>query len=360
MEYKVLSKYLIKRGYPKKHLEVEIDFDFLQKGLILDAEKGNILKIACDGKIIRATHGTKVLSEDEIEKYYKNSHWELSDLFVKDPLEVWNGPHSDKIRSLLDYFDIIVSLLFARCVDSVDEEKNGIQEKYSVYDDIYEGLLSMFEIEHFQSNKGGYYLEMKSTPQKYYYKCPNKVLDWLKTLRKQGKLLFLITGSYIDFASCTASYTLGSDWKDYFDIIITYAKKPGFFTIEREFIGLDGIKQTGPIDPKNLELGGIYANGNWKDLYAFLLKHSSSPDPKCLYIGDSVIQDVYAPDTYSHCETVAVCEELSTIHPDEKIITSAFWGSYFKEKEVDTIWSRIIEEKAKLSVPDLEYAAGLP
>lgn len=364
LEYKLLSQFLIKKGYSEKHLDVDIDYDFMQKGLILDGEKGNILKIADDGRILRATHGTKPLSKKEIENVYTNSHWELTDLFINDPLAVWNGPNSEKMRCLLDYFDIVVSLVFARCVDSVDEERNGIQEMYSIYEDLYEGLLDMFSVDHFQTNQGGYYSEMKNNPEKYYHKRSEKFINWLKSLKKEGKLLFLITGSNIDFASCTASNTLGTDWKSYFDIVITFAKKPGFFTMNREFIGLEGINQTGHVKPEDVKLGEIYVFGNWQDLHKCLVKNSSNPNPKFLYVGDNAIQDNYAPNTYSHCDTVAICEELYIdnkfgTHPDEKLLISQFWGSYFKDQNVSTIWNKIIKENSKLCLPDLECAAKM-
>ena len=53
--------------------------------------------------------------------------------------------------------------------------------------------------------------------------------DWLKMLRENGKFLYVITGSHVDFASHVASYALGEDWMDLFDIVIFFARKPSFF-----------------------------------------------------------------------------------------------------------------------------------
>ena len=53
--------------------------------------------------------------------------------------------------------------------------------------------------------------------------------DWLKMLRENGKFLYVITGSHVDFASHVASYALGADWMDLFDIVIFFARKPSFF-----------------------------------------------------------------------------------------------------------------------------------
>ena len=48
-------------------------------------------------------------------------------------------------------------------------------------------------------------------------------------LRENGKFLYVITGSHVDFASHVASYALGEDWMDLFDIVIFFARKPSFF-----------------------------------------------------------------------------------------------------------------------------------
>jgi len=59
---------------------------------------------------------------------------------------------------------------------------------------------------------------------------------FLKMLRNNGKFLYVITGSHIDFASHVASYAIGNDWKDLFDIVIFFARKPSFFIEKRPFL----------------------------------------------------------------------------------------------------------------------------
>ncbi|KAL3289720.1 hypothetical protein HHI36_023120 [Cryptolaemus montrouzieri] len=368
MEYEILAKHMVQKGYSKKHLFKGIEKDFLLKGLIVDNDNGNVLKIAADGRILVATHGTKLLSDEEIQQYYPNFHWEPTDLFAKDPLHTWNGPYSEKMRTLLDYFDIVASLIYARAVDSIDEERGKPGTNYKIWPDLLEALQQMFNRDHFQQGKGVFFSKMKSSPEKYYHKCSEDLTNWLKSLKDNNKLLFLITGAYVDFASLTASTALGPNWKDYFDIIITYAKKPGFFTQERPFIGLNGYKETSPVYFEDLKVGGIYTHGNWKDLRKFLSKHSESQNPKFVYIGDNLIQDIYTPSVHSHCDTVAVCEELQaeglnghdSLHPDKPFLKSSIWGSYFQYKSYGTNWYQILKDHSKICVPSLEYIAKFP
>nr|XP_023025066.1 5'-nucleotidase domain-containing protein 1 [Leptinotarsa decemlineata] len=371
MEYSIVSNYLVKKkGYSDKFLLQPLDHNFIMKGLIVDDENGNLIRISPDGKILQATHGTKWLSDEEILRYYPNRHWKATDLFVEDPLQTWNGPYSERMRTLLDYFDIVISLAFARAVDSLDAN-GGNKKVYEIWPDLLDSLIYMFNRDHFKKNIGEYFPEVKKNPENYYYKCSENLINWLQTLKNNGKRLFLITGAHVDFASLTASNTLGANWRDYFDIVVCYSKKPGFFTMKRDFIGLDGLHETGPVALEDLQVGGIYTHGNWNDLKMFMKKVSYLEDPKILYIGDNLVQDIYTPNVHSKVDTVAVCEELEAErthgfaekwHPDEQFLCSSIWGSYFhcKDKNMITNWYHIMKTHSRMCVPSLEYLASFP
>lgn len=375
LEYASLSNYLIEYcGYPPKYLSrpIEDNVDFMLKGLILDVEKGNILRIDTSGHIIHGSHGTRELTQAELKKYYgEECRWHVTDVFSKNPLETWNGPFSERMRTLLDYFDMPAGLVFARAVDTKDEE-NGNKEltSYQIWPDILKALTHMFQKEHFQQEKGGYFPDLKNKPEDYIYKCSEKLINWLKSLRAEKKLLFLITGSNVDFASHTAQNCMGDNWKDYFDIVIFFARKPGFFLQNRPFIGLNGMEETGEVGVEDLQIGGQYVNGNWEGLYEFLKKHSKKDDPKILYVGDNIVQDVFAPSVHTQCDTIVVCEELEAegvfghepVHEEGNFLVSNKWGSYFHHTESDksTIWKHFIMNHSKLCIPSLEYVATFP
>lgn len=130
LEYDALSKFLVEtKGYESKVLQCPIDFNFLQKGLTLDFEKGNTLRVSGDGSIWKGAHGTKFLSDEEIEAQYGvERRWQPATTFFEAPLATWNGPVALKLRSLLDYFDMPAALAFARLVDDYDA-KNGTPKK---------------------------------------------------------------------------------------------------------------------------------------------------------------------------------------------------------------------------------------
>ena len=73
LEYDLLSEFLVtKKGYDPAIRSRPFDADraFVCKGLTLDCEKGNLLRLGYDGFILNASHGTKPMTDAEIEKVY--------------------------------------------------------------------------------------------------------------------------------------------------------------------------------------------------------------------------------------------------------------------------------------------------
>ncbi|KAM0725309.1 5'-nucleotidase domain-containing protein 1 [Formica fusca] len=374
-EYETLARFLVdERRYSAKHLLKPLtddDLDFMQKGLLLDAERGNILRVSPDGVIRRACHGSHLLSTDQIKEIYPGQKWEVTDTFCNDMLATWNGSLSEKMRSLLDYFDTPTSVAFARAVDTLDEEYGSSLNKYNVWPDILDGLIYMFSKDNFHSSKGitG---DIKKNPEKYLHKCSPDTISWLREVKKKSAT-FLLTGSYVDFASFTASYALGKDWQSLFDIVVCYARKPGFFINNRPFFTVINNHETCCcVTSKDLKRGEIYSQGNWKELSEFLVGVTGKSDQRCLYIGDNVIQDIYVPNVFAHCDTLAVMEEQMSegmlyhglTHPDENILNSKFWGSYFCLKDstvnVDSLFGHIIKKHAKLCIPKIDLVTQRP
>lgn len=366
-EYNVLAQFLTERGYSKEHLLKPIENgadDFLQKGLILDFKKGNLLRVCPDGSIQIASHGTRFLKREEIIAIYgEEKRWKVTDEYAKDMLVAWNGSLSEYIRTCLDYFDMPAALCFARIVDSIDIEKGGMQSEYNVWPDVLAGLMSMYERTLFANKSSKYFEALKANPSKFIYKCSPKVLEWLKIL-KEKKRSFLITGSHIDFASLTAGYAMGENWRDYFDLIICYSKKPGFFTMDREFMQLEGIVETCSIKAEDMKVGNVYTQGNFPELRKFISKITEKENPKILYVGDNLIQDVFTPNKHTNIDTIAIIEEMMAegvdYNQEYEILRSSAWGSYFHTNGDDTLWEKIIRKHSKICVPCVDEIAKNP
>lgn len=374
LEYNVLAHFLITaKGYSSKFLErpMQENIDFLQKGLIIDFARGNILKIAYDGYISKACHGTRQLSDDEIVAIYgKGRSWQVTSDFCADLLEAWHGPLAEDMRTLLDYFDMPASLVFARIVDTLDDANgNKPLSKYNIWPDILAGLGEIFTWEHFENDRSKYFASVKVDPGKYIHRSSDTLKNWLIDLKKH-KAVFLLTGSHIDFATFTATHAFGKDWRELFDVVICFAKKPGFFTKDRPFLkSHDVTETTEEIDASQLKLGEIYTQGNWNGLMQCLAKKTNRINPKVLYVGDNLIQDVYSPNEYSNADTVSIAEEMMAEgmngfpaeHKDRKLLTSPLWGTYFlASNDEPTIWLEIIRKHAKLCIPSMDYVAAHP
>ncbi|XP_055607130.1 5'-nucleotidase domain-containing protein 1-like [Uranotaenia lowii] len=374
LEYDIMSRFLVEqRGYSGKYLLQPPDLDFLQKGLVIDFQRGNILKLSADGTIHQATHGTKKMAEAEIIAYYGDEKkWEVTNEYCQNMLVAWNGPLSEKIRTVLDYFDICSTMIFGRIIDTLDEEAHERIGHYNVWPDILDSLVFMYSREHFGQNIGGYFEALKQNPDKYLQKTSPKLISWLRELKK-SKTTFLVTGSHIDFANFSASYALGPDWPELFDVIVGFAKKPGFFTGAKPFVMLDGSTEMEPVTPAQLERHHVYSQGNWRDLTILLQRLSHKENPRYLYVGDNLIQDVYTPSKYTKADTIAIVEEMAAegmkdhphSHPDARYLQSQFWGSYFlagpnRQYEESSLWAHVIKRYARICVPSMDEVAQYP
>ncbi|KAG8444649.1 hypothetical protein GDO86_009710 [Hymenochirus boettgeri] len=129
--YESFAKYLVsEKGYSEELLSVTPEeWDFCFKGLVLDLEEGNFLKLAPDGTILRASHGTKAMTVEEIEEVYgEKKEWKhfksINGLYAR----------SAKYYFYDNYFDLPSALLCAKIVDSVDMTDG--QKKYDFWKDI--------------------------------------------------------------------------------------------------------------------------------------------------------------------------------------------------------------------------------
>ncbi|XP_065361022.1 5'-nucleotidase domain-containing protein 1 [Calliphora vicina] len=375
LEHDLLKEFLVnEKNYPKELLKQKFERNFLQKGLMVDTQRGNILKLSSDGTILKAAHGTRFMNDKEIcEVYGESRQWDVAQEYIKDPLSAWNGPIAEKLRTLLDYFDIGASLVFAQAIDVLDETSSSSYEigknDYKVWSDMLAGLIQIYTREHFATGESAYFEALKGNPDKYLLKTDNKVIELLLQLKASGKALYLLTGSNIDFANFTASYALGPQWRELFDYTIGFAKKPGFFFAQRPFLQISNLNE---VEGSELSLtedlipNTSYSQGNWQQLKESLCKNILNKDPKLvrsLYVGDNLIQDVYTPNAIASIDTIALSEELlenDNNYDFKTIVQSSLWGSYFSYNGTPTLWANFIEKYSQLCVSQMDVVAQYP
>ncbi|UYV81158.1 NT5DC1 [Cordylochernes scorpioides] len=354
--YKLHADFLIgKKGYNPKFLRQSYASGkhFIQKGLILDKQRGNILKISHDHRILRGYHGTNPLGVEELKAIYGSDlKWKELEGF---PQKQASSKSPNSYYIFYDFFVVFASLICTRIVDTLDSEA-GPQEIYNFWSDVYEGLEYIF------STNGGFYENLLGSPELYIKKSSPAFKSWLQSLNtKHRTKLFLLSNSPMDFVSFLCSYCLGPSWNEHFDIVITDGDKPSFFMSDSNF-QIITQDTTETVSKENLTSNIIYSKGNWKDLLYFFNNYSDIPLEKVIYFGDSFLSDIFSPVSNSCCHTAAIVEELQLEGlPDSQ---DGPWGSFFKDKfaedsskEVVPLCYGTICHNATLIIPSLDDLA---
>ncbi|XP_077076361.1 5'-nucleotidase domain-containing protein 1 [Siphateles boraxobius] len=392
--YASFAGYLVEhKGYDKDLLTLTpADWDFCFKGLVVDLEEGNLVKLAEDGTVLRATHGTKNLSTDDIIKHY-------------GPKREWkhfNSLNTSYTRSAKyyfydNYFDLPGALLCARVVDMLHKQGVGITS--DLWKDIVAAIDHNYNTSAFREDTGTYFPSVKRCPGRYLQPCSDAVKRWLRSMKNSGKILLLITSSHSDYCRLVCEHILGTDFEELFDIIITNALKPGFFSLvpqQRPFRTLvDDVEDSEGL--LSLEKPGWYSQGNWPHLHELLKNMTNKPEPRVVYFGDSMRSDMFPACSFGKWETVMILEEMEgegvphanvtpcnsptpTEGPAEKkgkfedqgmkspSDVSNQWGSYFvdvqkiegEETQRLTWCCRSIHTYSTMAIPSIEAIADLP
>ena len=152
---------------------------FITKGLTLDCERGNILRLGPDGAVLGnmilvlsnthnfpnalnssvACHGTRKLSDLEIERLYgRDRRRHPGHEYIQHLKEF--GPQklvefSPLLHCFMDYFDLAAPLLCARIVDVLDAINNDGKPmpEYYFWPDVHEGLRELYLRTQFAANQ---------------------------------------------------------------------------------------------------------------------------------------------------------------------------------------------------------------
>ncbi|XP_069052372.1 5'-nucleotidase domain-containing protein 1 [Lepisosteus oculatus] len=391
--YDSFARFLVEhKGYDKELLTLSpATWDFCFKGLVMDLEDGNLIKLAEDGTVLRATHGTKSLSAEDIIKHYgEKKEWKhfnsLNSSFTR----------SAKYYFYDNYFDLPGALLCARVVDLIHKSGNEIVSDF--WKDMIAAIDHNYNTSAFKENAGTYFPSVKNDPGKYLQPCSDSVKAWLRSMKNAGKVLLLITSSHSDYCRLVCDYILGKDFEELFDVIITNALKPGFFSLipqQRPFRTLVDDEEDSEGLPA-LDKPGWYSQGNWPHLHELLKTMTGKSEPKVVYFGDSMRSDIFPASCYGKWETVMILEEMegegvqksdtnckdAEAEPLEKkgkyespgmkkpSCASEQWGSYFvdvdtglgedEESQKVTWCCNSINTYSTMAIPSVEAIADLP
>ena len=290
--YAYIKTGLLAQGWPVDDLV--FDPDLVVQGLVVDTERGNVVKANRFGYVKRAFHGTTPLPYDEQRAAYRRT---LVDL------------HDRRWRFMNTLFSISEAGIYLQLVDKLDagELPAGLG-----YDDLYATIRRTLDAAHLE---GLLKAEILADPDRFVDVDPDVPLTLLDQ-KEAGKKVLLITNSEWSYAAPILDYAfdphLPGDmtWRDLFDLAIVGARKPAFFDQRAPAFEVVGEDDDGRAVLRGvsgmLEEGRVYVGGNAALVEASLGLRGS----EILYVGDHVFADVKASKSVLRWRTALVLRPL--------------------------------------------------
>lgn len=331
LAYECTKSVLAGFGFPVDDLKFD-DPDLVCRGLVIDSELGNFLKIDRHGYVRRAMHGSTRLSESQIDSVYGRMMIDLR--------------HS-RFSFLNTLFSVSEGVLYSQLVQKLDSGalfRDAVEpfdpSKVTSYATLYRAVSKALSRAHTHSSSS---LKAKvlEDPSQFATREPEKLRAMLSDQRRAGKKIALITNSDWSYTNTMMEYVVDGQWRDYFDVVFASARKPSFFTPDRlpcyEILeddrGAPLLKET--MEPR---LNGVYCGGSAR-LVEKLFDVSAD---ELLYVGDHVFVDVNSVKASMRWRTALVVQELE---PE----IAAFRAEHLEKTRLDALFKRKDEVSARLN-----------
>ncbi|XP_075476411.1 uncharacterized protein LOC142517833 [Primulina tabacum] len=278
-------------GFPVDGLA--FDPDLVIRGLVMDKERGNLVKADRFGYVKRAMHGTKMLSTQTVSEMYGR---ELVDLRKQSQWEFLNT-----------LFSVSEAVAYMQMVDRLDE--GAIAADIGPLD--YKGLYKAVEKALFRAHvEGQLKNEIMSKPELFVEPDPELPLALLDQ-KEAGKRLLLITNSDYHYTDKMMQHSFNIflpndiNWRDLFDMVIVSARKPEFFQMSHPMYEV--VTGEGLMRPCfKARPGGLYSGGSAQMVENSLGVHGD----EILYVGDHIYTDVSQSKVHLRWRTALICREL--------------------------------------------------
>ena len=299
---------LIAMGYPKEVASFKYDPKRYQRGLLIDKQRGNVLKLDRHKYVKVAYHGLSKLESAERKAIYARS-------FEAQP--TFSPP---EYASIDTDFLLVDVCLFCQLVDLKDRFPEQLLQSYAT---IYQQVRRAVDLCHCDG-------EIKDPvavePAKYIYESP-ELAAMLSQLKLGGKQVFLLTNSLYDYTKVVLEFLLGPLWLNFFDLVICGARKPGFlldpylpiFRVNTADASLQNIEMgSEALAQRALSEGKVFQGGNWNHLHRMLRLQTGSA---LMYVGDHMYSDILRSKRTLGWRTVLMvpelCHEVSMLERSE-------------------------------------------
>lgn len=310
---------LLARGYPAAVKQLPFDYDLAIRGLVIDKQKGNLLKVSRHGGIRAAYHGVKPLDFATQKKEYGSTYIDLRD--------------SSRYSSIDTAFSISLANLFMQIVDLKDREPKLELPDYAT---MAQDLIACVDLAH---RDGSLKSRVRADLARYIVK-DEQVVRGLERFRRHDKKLFILTNSDFHYTKLLLDYAINpflkehKDWSELFEIVVTFSQKPRFFFDNLKFLKINP-KDGSMTNVESKLTPGIYQGGCAETFTNDLGLEGDD----ILYIGDHIYGDILRLKKDCNWRTAMVVEDLE--------------GEVEKYREVQPIQQQI-EELMDLKEP-LEF-----
>jgi len=281
----VTVKKLVEQGYPESLLSMPYRTDFAIRGLLIDRKHGNVLKMDRFRYVKRAYHGLRELSLEERRKLYHSRRLR---------------PASRRYHWVDTLYALSEVAVYVAVIDALESQGESVD-----YGKLFSDVRAAIDASH----QDGSILDTMLADLPRYIKRDPDLPHALHKLRSSGKRLFLLTNSHAAYTERIMDYLFDEgpseypSWRNYFEVVITAARKPLFFSGQEPLMQVVGDELV-PAD--RIERGKVYAGGH----VALLEQHIDAAGDRVLYVGDHIYGDVLRAKKESAWRTVMIIQEM--------------------------------------------------
>eukprot|EP00775_Hariotina_reticulata_P009908 gene9907-10064_t len=306
----------------------EFDPNLVIRGLIMDKEYGNLIKVDRFGLVKRAMHGTRMMTWQEIRQFYGR--------------EVVNLRNEGRWVFLNTLFSVSEAVMYMQLVDRLDQGSfSGGQPGQLTYQGLYRLVSKALYRTHVE---GKLKREIIQAPERFVEPDP-EMAQTLLDQKEAGKMLLLITNSDYEYTARMMTFAYdrflpgGMTWRDMFDMVIVMSRKPEFFSYNMplyEVVTQDGLMR--PV--LAARRGGLYCGGSARQVEAALGVEGDD----ILYVGDHIYTDAALAKINFRWRTALVIREL-----EAEVVAMAAGRPHRAELKQLMVKKEIVEDEEALN-----------
>lgn len=267
-------------GYQEGILEIPYKEGFAIRGLVLDTELGNVLKMDKFRYVSLAYHGLEPLSSSRRAELYNNA----------SRINFTTG----RYRPVDTLFELLETYLYAAIIQYHKEQDEPVN-----YPKLYKDLRGAVDLCH---RDGSLKKEIMQHPEQYIHD-DLLLIPALHNFKITGKKLFVITNSEADYTEFVLDYLFRNSapffegWRDCFSLVCSASCKPSFFQEGTERIMIE-------------EKPGsclFFSGGN----ISYVEEKLGISGDQVLYVGDHIYGDILKSKHNTTWRTCIIVPELA-------------------------------------------------